>query len=285
MSALALEDVMFTIGDFAKHGRVSVRMLRHYDAIGLLHPARVDPHSGYRHYEAAQLSRLNRIIALKDLGFSLQQVGSILDERLDPQALRGMLRLRRTELESAMAAAADRLAQVETRLRTIESEGTMSTEDIVIKSLPAVRVAELTAIAASYAPQDIGPVIGPLFDDLCARADAARVTPTGPGVAYYEDAPDQDGGAILVHAALPVAAAVRAEDLGGQVRIIVLPAVERAATVVHRGAMDDVMPASQALARWLDARDLRSVGYAREVTLACPPDRSRWVTELQEPIA
>ncbi|WP_330328653.1 MerR family transcriptional regulator [Streptomyces sp. NBC_00536] len=276
---------MFTIGDFAKHGRVSVRMLRHYDAIGLLRPARVDPGSGYRHYEAAQLSRLNRIIALKELGFSLQQVGSILDERVGPQELRGMLRLRRAELESAMAAAADRLGQVETRLRSIESEGTMSTDDIVVKSLPAVRLAELTGIAASYAPQDIGPVIGPLYDELCARLEAARVTPTGPGVAYYEDAPEPDGGAILVHAALPVAAAVRAEDLGPDTAIVVLPAVERAATVVHRGAMDDVLPSSQALARWIDARGLRSAGYAREVTLACPPDRAEWVTELQEPIA
>jgi DNA-binding transcriptional MerR regulator len=65
---------MFSIGDFAGLGRVSVRMLRHYDAIGLLPPAHVDPHSGYRFYTANQLRLLNRIITLKDLGFSLQQV-------------------------------------------------------------------------------------------------------------------------------------------------------------------------------------------------------------------
>ncbi|MYT19280.1 MerR family transcriptional regulator, partial [Streptomyces sp. SID7760] len=150
---------MFTIGDFAKHGRVSVRMLRHYDAIGLLRPARVDPATGYRHYEAGQLARLNRVIALKELGFTLDQVGSILDERLGAEELRGMLRLRRAELESAMAAAAARLNQVETRLLTIESEGSMSTVDIVVKSLPPVRLVELTGVAAGYEPQDIGPVI------------------------------------------------------------------------------------------------------------------------------
>ena len=59
---------MFSIGDFARHGRVSVRMLRHYDALGLLRPAHVDPVTGYRSYRAAQLSRLNRIVALKELG-------------------------------------------------------------------------------------------------------------------------------------------------------------------------------------------------------------------------
>ncbi len=47
-----LEDAMLSIGHFARHGRVSVRMLRHYDAIGLLQPAYVDRVTGYRSYEA-----------------------------------------------------------------------------------------------------------------------------------------------------------------------------------------------------------------------------------------
>ncbi|MCX5409110.1 MerR family transcriptional regulator [Streptomyces sp. NBC_00335] len=276
---------MFTIGDFAKHGRVSVRMLRHYDALGLLHPARVDPASGYRYYEAGQLARLNRVIALKELGFSLEQVGSILDELVSAEELRGMLRLRQAELESAMAAAAARLTQVETRLRIIENEGTMSSIDIVVKSLPPVRLAELSGVAGSYEGQDIGPVIGPLYDELCRLVEAAGVTPTAPGIAYYEDAGDAERpGSVLVHAGLPVASSVRAEDLGGEVRIVVLPAVERAATVVHRGSMDSVLPTSQALAQWIDANGERSAGYAREVSLACPEDRDQWVTELQEPL-
>ncbi|MGW0751058.1 MerR family transcriptional regulator [Streptomyces sp. NPDC002587] len=276
---------MFTIGDFAKHGRVSVRMLRHYDALGLLRPARVDPFTGYRFYEAGQLARLNRVIALKELGFSLDQVGTILDERVGTEEMRGMLRLRQAELETAMAAAAARLVQVETRLRTIESEGSMPADDIVVKSLPPVRLAELAGIAESYEPQDITPVIGPLYEELCRRIEEAGVVPAGPGLAYYEDAPGAEpGSAVLVHAGLPVAASVRAEDLGGGVRIVTLPAVERAATVVHRGSMDGVLPTAQALARWIDAHGHRSAGYARELTLACPEDPDQWVTELQEPL-
>ena len=74
---------MFSIGEFAKHGRVSVRMLRHYDAIGLLPPARVDPFTGYRSYQADQLSRLNRIVALRDLGFGLDQIAELVTEQID----------------------------------------------------------------------------------------------------------------------------------------------------------------------------------------------------------
>lgn len=172
---------MFTIGDFARHGRVSVRMLRHYDAIGLLRPAHVDPHSGYRFYEADQLARLNRVIALKELGFTLEQVGSILDEQIGAEELRGMLRLRQAELETALAEAAGRLAQVGARLRAIESEGHMPTQDVVIKRIPPVRLAELSGVAAGFGPGEIGPVIQPLYEELCARLEAAGVTGFGPG--------------------------------------------------------------------------------------------------------
>ncbi|MFF2189019.1 MerR family transcriptional regulator [Streptomyces sp. NPDC058155] len=276
---------MFTIGDFARHGRVSARMLRHYDAIGLLRPARTDPFSGYRYYTAAQLAELNRVIALKDLGFTLQQVREILEDRVSPDELRGMLTLRRAELEAAMAAAAARLGQVEARLRSIESEGRMPTEDVVVKSIPAVRVAELSAVAASFEPQDIGPVIGPLYEELFRRLEAAGVAGTGPGIAYYEDVPDGDG-AVVVHAALTV----RAEpDPGHGFRIVDLPPVERAATIVHRGPMDaavgDMLRTEQILAAWKDAGSHVSAGYPREVALECPPDREKWVTEIQEPLA
>ncbi|MET9398831.1 MerR family transcriptional regulator [Kitasatospora sp. NPDC002965] len=274
---------MFNIGDFAKHGRVSVRMLRHYDAIGLLRPARVDPVSGYRCYEAAQLARLNRVIALKDLGFTLQQVRAVLDEEVGAAELRGMLRLRRAELAAAMAADAERLTRVEARLRTIESEGTMSTHDVVVKRVPSVRVAELTAVAASYEPEDVGPVVGPLFAELCGRLAAAGVAETGPSVACYEDLPDGDGAAVLVRVAVPVGASV---EPGGEhgFAVVDLPEIEEAVTVVHRGSMDDTLGSFQALARFIDENGYRSAGYARELYLECPDDPAGWVTELQEPV-
>src|SRR5262245_65879140 len=126
---------MLNIGDFARHGRVSVRMLRHYDAIGLLRPANVDPHSGYRGYEVAQLSRLNRVVALKDLGFTLEQVASIIDDKVGIDELRGMLRLRRAELENQLGADRARLAAIEARLRSIETEGAMPTDDVQVKTI------------------------------------------------------------------------------------------------------------------------------------------------------
>ena len=273
---------MFSIGDFAWYGRVSVRMLRHYDAIGLLRPARVDQVSGYRWYEAGQLSRLNRIVALKDLGFTLQQIQLILDDKLSAGELRGMLRLRQAELESRITADASRLAQVAARLQIIEKEGAMPADEVQIKRIPAVRVAELTAVAATFEPVSITPVITPLYDELFTRLGRVGVAPVGPAIAYYEDV--SDGTGTVVHAAVPA----NADSRGGyDVAIVDLPEIAQAATIVHRGDMDAVMPTIQALARWIDANGYRSAGYNRELYLECGPDQPRdtWVTELQQPLA
>lgn len=271
---------MFTIGDFAGHGRVSIRMLRHYDAIGLLRPARVDRSSGYRFYEAAQLSRLNRIVALKDLGFTLQQVQTILDEDVSAQELRGMLRLRQAELEAAIAEASSNLVQVEARLRSIENEGAMPQEDVVIKRLPALRLAELSGTAASFSPDAIGPLVNRLFDELCAHTAAAGVTPVGPSTVYYETS-EALGAEVVVHAGLPVAEAVTD---GPGFQVVTLPAVEQAATIVHRGSMDGVLATSQLLARWADAHGYRFERHAREITLNYSEQPEEWVAELQAPV-
>jgi DNA-binding transcriptional MerR regulator len=270
---------MFTIGDFARHGRVSVRMLRHYDAIGLLRPAHVSETTGYRSYEADQLARLNRIVALKELGFKLEQVQTILDDKVSVDELRGMLTLRQAQLQNQISVDTARLKHVEARLQIIEAEGAMPSDEIQIKRLPGVRVAELHAIASSLDPDAIGPVIQPLYRELCVQLDHAGVTPVGPGLAYYDDAPDGDG--IVVHATLPVN--VDPDD-GYGFAVVDLPAIDQAATIVHRGSMDDVMPTIQTLARWIDAHGYRSTGYTRELSLECGEDPDTWVTELQEPI-
>ncbi|MBN6057363.1 MerR family transcriptional regulator [Nonomuraea sp. RK-328] len=266
---------MFGIGDFARLGLVSVRMLRHYDAIGLLRPAHVDPVTGYRSYQAAQLSRLNRVVALKDLGFTLEQVRAILDDEVSTEELHGMVRLRRAELEARISADRARLRGVEARLRAIERAGGMGTVDVVVKKVAPVRVAELSALARSYEPEDIGPVIGPLFGELCARLDAAGVAPVGPSVAYY--LPEGDG-PVRVHAAFPVSAEPPA---GEGLRVVTLPGIETAATVVHHGSMDGVGTTLQELAHWIEENGYRSLSLGREVYLDCPEEEDAWVTELQ----
>ncbi|MGB2700615.1 MAG: MerR family transcriptional regulator [Candidatus Phosphoribacter baldrii] len=266
---------MITIGEFARLGQVSVRMLRHYDALGLLVPARVDGSTGHRYYEFAQLARLNRLCALKDLGFTLERLRAILDEQVSAEELRGMLRLRHEELAERIESDRTRLADVERRLRSIESEGTMSEHDVIVTSLDAVRVA--VARTSVEGPLEVAAVIGPMFATLAATLSSHGL-PSGPPIACY--AMDQSG-AMELTVAFPYDGAP-ADDL----EIIDLPAVPRAASVRHLGAMDSIHSTWAALMGWIEASGLRCDGPGREVYLNTEPadDQTTWVTEIQQPV-
>jgi effector-binding domain-containing protein len=230
--------------------------------------------------KAAQLSRLNRVVALKDLGFTLQQVQAILDEDISAEELRGMLRLRRAELEAALAATASGLAQVEARLRLIGNEDSMPKEDVIIRQLPAVRLAELSGTVTSFSPDETRPLIGGLFAELGRRLDSAGIAPAGPRTVYFETPGEGEYG-IVVHVGLPVSPAVTE---GQDFQVVSLPPVERAATIVHRGLVHGFLSTSQLLVRWVEAHGYRFDGHAREVTLSSSSNPEEYVAELQAPV-
>jgi DNA-binding transcriptional MerR regulator len=126
---------VFTTTEFARIGMVSARLLRCYESTGLLLPRRVDPVTGQRSYEANQLPRLNRILALSDLGFTLPQVWALLATAVSESELRGMLRLRRAELAAKISADTARLARVEARLNTIAEEGYRPGNEVVTEQV------------------------------------------------------------------------------------------------------------------------------------------------------
>jgi len=132
---------MLNIGEFARLGQVSPRMLRHYDETGLLKPSRVDSQTGYRSYEVAQLGRLHRLLALRDLGLSLEQIQPMLDDDPSVEQLRGMLRLRQAQIEREVTDEQARLRRVDAHLRALEGSKAMSSFDVAIKTTEPIRLA------------------------------------------------------------------------------------------------------------------------------------------------
>src|SRR5262245_41005932 len=124
---------MFKIGDFSKLSRVPVKTLRYYDELGLLRPAHVARFTSYRYYAIDQLPRLNGILALKDLGFSLDQIARLLDDALSSTQMREILRMKQAEIHLRLQDEQARLARVEARLMLIEQEEHMPEYDVVLK--------------------------------------------------------------------------------------------------------------------------------------------------------
>ena len=163
---------MIKIGDFARLAQVSVVTLRHYDEIGLLKPAAVDPFTGYRYYSTAQLPRLNRILALKELGFSLEQIARTLAGGLTPEQLRGMLMLKRAETEQRLAEEQERLSRIEARLKQIETEDRMPEYEVVLKTAPAMWVAacRVTIPTNDQVPGYLRPAYAAVYELIQERA-------------------------------------------------------------------------------------------------------------------
>lgn len=268
--------IVFGIGSFARLGQVSVRTLHHYDEVGLLTPAEVDGRTGYRWYRAEQLHRLNRIIALRDLGFPLQEIRVIVDETVTIEELRGMLRLRRAEAIERRDAENERLRLVEARLRQIESEDRASDYDIVVKRLEPLRVVTRQANIATFGAP-IGPVLGRLRLEVQDELTDNGIDVTGPWLALYEDSGD-DLVPITVIAAVPIDFDA---VVPGSLVARELPDVSKAATTIHRGTMACIDDGYQALLRWTETTGERVVGYSREVYHDCTGDQEAWLTELQ----
>jgi DNA-binding transcriptional MerR regulator/predicted transcriptional regulator YdeE len=265
---------MLNIGEFARVGQVSPRMLRHYDRLGLLVPDRVDPDTGYRFYGIRQLERLHRLLALRDLGFTLEQIRSLLDREAPVEELRGMLELRRAQLEQAVAEDQGRLRRVEAHLRAIE--GSTTVNDVVIKRTQPLRVAETTATAAGLTPEHIGPVFMELVPKLIDYLTEQDVRP-GMMVGHYDE-PREDG-SVAVHVGYEVGD--QSVAAGEGIEIAELPVIE-VASVIHRGAMENIAEVYESTLRWIEDSGYRLAGYSRELYLEADADGPS-VTELQMP--
>jgi DNA-binding transcriptional MerR regulator len=263
---------VFKVGDFAQLGRVSAKMLRHYDEIGLLQPASVDPHTGYRYYRAEQLARLNRIVVLKELGFTLQQIGLMLDEALSVEHLEGLLRHRHAEVERQIDTERQRLARISARLTQIAQEGQQPRYEVVVRPVRAMRVAAATACVRSE--QELPALCRQVERYLAGhRAPASGL----PIVLHHacDEAEVELELAIPVQAMLPASPGVRVETL---------PEIAQMACLVFAGTDQQAGAAYAALARWIEAHRYAITRPSREVYLQGGLSDQPYVIEIQFPI-
>ncbi len=127
---------MLKIGDFSKLSRVSIRMLRHYDEIGLLAPVEIDRFTGYRYYSEEQLPIACRIAALKDMGFGLAEIRELLSCYNNPGELERHFLVRRAELAAMAEETAYRLRLLDTAIERL-GKGDAMNYDVTIKTIPA----------------------------------------------------------------------------------------------------------------------------------------------------
>lgn len=273
---------MFLTGEFSKIARVSRRSLHYYDEIGLLKPAVIDPETGYRYYSAQQLPRLNRILALKDLGLTLDQIARMLRDDVSDDEIQGMLLLQKAELEQSLADDLRRLRTIEARLQ--QNRMPEEAPDVVIKSVPAqsFMATRLTINSTEEAQR----VVEQMQRLLPSRVGARNMGPMA--AVFHSDSFAPSGGEVEMGFLLkkPVKGEIPlADDMVMQARE--LPAVATMATVIQPGDPALMFVAFAAIGRWIEVNGYCMAGPYREIVLETP-DLTRldeMVIEVQLPVA
>jgi DNA-binding transcriptional MerR regulator len=274
--------MMFRIGEFSKVAQVSGRLLRYYDEIGLLKPVRIDRDTGYRYYSAQQLPRLNRILALKNLGLTLDQITRLLEDDITPEEIHGMLTMKKVEIEQTLVEEVARLKVVESRLRRINTDEKMP--DVVINSIPAQKILSLREIVPKI--EGVMGIFVAMQRALPAQVENNRALSFYTAI-LHSDAFDMENMDIELGYLLTDDIGEATLEYGGfQLAVRDVPAVEMMATIVVQGMDNAGHMAYGALGAWIEAHNYEFAGPTREIFLEfAPPGKEEdAVTEIQFPV-
>ncbi len=260
---------MLRIGEFARRGRVSVKALRHYEAVGLLKPDRVDPATGYRYYAAAQLDDLHRLMVLRALGLPLERIRQALQDDLPPERMRRLLDERRAAVARRIGAEQAQLAAIEARIRHLESRS--PAYDVVVRDVPAAFVASLRRVVPDYGAIDL------MLDEITRSLPAgARIT--GHGAVWHHCAPQKrqiDCEAVVL--------LERPTSEASAFKLYRMPAC-RAACIVHPSDEEDVFAAKRAVHQAAACQRFQIDGAIRERYFSSAGDQRFDLTEIQFPL-
>jgi DNA-binding transcriptional MerR regulator len=271
---------MIKIGDFSRLTQIGIHALRNYDSLGLLKPEHTDKFTGYRYYTLQQLPRAHRIMALKEMGLSLEQIGIMLNQEINIDQLRGMFQLKQAEIEQRVREDQQRLSMIEFHLHMIELEDNMPDLNVVMKDINSFKALymripgtdidnvvdiqrEITEALASNNIETVGPPVNTLFGDEVNldNVDHAFGIPVPDG--HTEDLK------------LPTKGTLTVRDM---------PPVKAATIVVDDGSREEDLEKTILLQRWAIENGYSLCNEKRIVFFKGPMDnipRSEWLWELQ----
>jgi effector-binding domain-containing protein len=268
---------MFKIGDFSRLTTISIRMLRHYDEIGLLKPQTIDAFTGYRQYSVDQIPKANRIQVLKEMGFALTEICGLMERDLDSKQLLSILQNRKREISVTIINEKEKLLRVETLIKFIDKEDLNMNYDIALKNIPAYKVISLRDRIHAYNEE------GKLWEELGVFADKNKIKSVAPCYAIYHDEGYKEND-IDVEVTMCINEVVMESN---RIKIRELEAVPEMAVVFHHGPFEEMSSTYHELGKWMSANQYEWNGPTRAIYHKgpwCENDPANYITEIQVPI-
>ncbi len=269
---------MLKIGEFSKLSRVSVRMLRHYDEIGLLRPAEIDRFTDYRYYREDQLPTVCRITALRDMGFSLADVTKILEIYDDRAKIESFFNVRQKELEEALKDAHRKLMLLDTARERLRKDNIMD-YNVTVRTIPERYAATVRTVIPQYDQE------GRVWGILCGETAGMSITPADPclcGVTFL------DGEYKEHDVEIEAWKTVRGKYPDTEhVKFRMLPEVT-AASCVFKGGYELISEVYSAVISWINGNGYKFDGPMFNIYHVSPAETSdprEYVTEVCFPIS
>ena len=269
---------MLKIGEFSKLSRVSIRMLRHYDELGLLTPETIDPYTGYRYYSASQLVRMNRITALRAMGFSLAAIRDLLSHWENRSDLERHLLVKRAEAEEEARTAEWRLQLLDTALERLRKDENTMKYDVTLKTMPERYVASVRMTIPCYERE------GDVWHVLCAETDHMRLQSADPcycSVVFYDEGFKETD--VDVEARKTVTGQYPDTE---HVKFKTVPEVTFA-SCTYQGGYEKINEVNAAVAAWVEANGYDYGGPAFNIYHVSPHETKNpdeFVTEVCYPV-
>jgi len=270
---------MFKIGIFSKMNKITVKTLRHYDEIGLFKPCHVEEITGYRYYSASQMPRLFRILALKQIGFSLTEIIEMVEKDMPSVRLIDYLEGKQSAVLKTIDGEQKRLNQIQSYLKILKQEEKSMNYDVIIKELPEVIVASMRRRIPNY---DTFCEIYPEMGRYMAEQKAKCAVP-GYCFSMYHDGEYKESD-IDVEICEAVMEFYEDTDT---LKFKKIDSVKTAACIIHKGPYNTIGMAYSAVMKCIEENGYEIIGMPRESYLDGiwnKEDPEEWITEVQVPV-
>lgn len=267
---------MFKIGDFSKLTKVSVRMLRYYDEMGLFKPAEIDFFTGYRYYSAKQITTLNLIVSLRDMGFNVADITLVISQQSD-ENLEAMLLQKKDEIENNIKAEEIKLKKINSTIKDLKKERVNMNYNVTVKSIPSYKVISLRDTIPSYDAE------GTLWGRLGEYIQKNNISCGNVFYATYHDEGYKEG-PVDVEVIMSVEKLLNNED---KFTFKETEAIEQAVSILVPGDYLNLAPAYNFLGKWIEENNYTISGNARQVCIKGPWNEGNpndYLSEIQIPI-
>lgn len=280
---------MLRIGEFSKLCGLSADTLYHYEKQKILIPMYVDKFTGYRYYDASQIVTVNKILALKDAGFSLIEISNLIKDETSVQLLLKMLENKAQLLESTLEEESNRLERLHTNIFLIKNGGIPQMNEIIIKTVEPILVASTRKVFAKKSFNENLKQMWPTVNNYINEKGIKRTIPCL--MLYHSGWWDMKQWEIIydeqtldVEVVEPV---TKYFEGNGEVQVYELPKIEKMACIVHHGSFSMIGKTFDTLFEWIRQNNYVSYGPIREIYHKgdwVTDNPNEYITELQIPI-